>query len=139
MNLVNSLFIFTTTILIYNFSVAFENNVTASIDNVYIDTLVQRYLALESSLWNQIRNSATKSNELVLKILEKHNDFFTDEWFASVINPELKLKFKEYLIMSVGDDPNNATNLTNVKFNDFNSHLSLSIDLFEEIRRVILN
>lgn len=137
MNFVNSLFLFTTTILINNFSVAFENTVD-SIENIYINVLIQRYMVMESSLWNEINTSATKTNELILKIRNEHNEFFSSEALDSVISNEQKSKFKKYLNLSVFEsyvrDDQNSRSISNVILSDYNS--TLTNDLFDEIRKV---
>lgn len=140
MNFVNSLFLFTTTILLLNFCVASEF-AADSYENIYINSLIQRYMAIESSLWNEINASETKTNELVLKIRNEHNEFFSSETLGSIMSDEQKSKFKKYLNLSVfesyvGDDQS-SKNISNVILSDYNS--TLTNDLFDEIRKVYLS
>lgn len=132
-----SFFIFVTTILISHSAVAFEDTAD-SIDNIYIDTVIQRYTHLESSLWNEINTSGATTNELILKIRNQHNEFFSSETLASVMSDAQKSKFKKYLNLSVFEsyvrDDQNSKSISNVILSDYNS--TLTNDLFDEIRKV---
>lgn len=139
MNFASSLFLLlcTTTILINHFNVAFEDTAD-SLDNIYIDTLIQRYTLMEGSLWNEINTSDAKTNELILKIRNEHNEFFSSETLASVMSDEQKSKFKKYLNLSVFEsyvrDDQSSKSISNVILSDYNS--TLTNDLFDEIRKV---
>ncbi|KAG4078159.1 hypothetical protein HA402_002211 [Bradysia odoriphaga] len=136
MNFVRSLLIFTTTILVNNFNVAFEDR-SASKETVHIDVLIQRYMAVEKSLWNEIRGGQTRPHELILNIRNVHDATFSRETLAFVMSDEIKLRFAKYLNLSVfesylRDDQTNR-NISNVILSDYNS--TLTNDLFEEIRK----
>lgn len=137
MNFVCSLLIFTTTILVNNFTIAFEDTAD-SIENVYIDALIQRYLTAESSLWNDLKSGRIRPNEFVSKIRKEHTAVFSSETLAPVMGDEVKLKFSKYLnlsgFLSYVRYDHNTRNISNVTFSEYNS--TLANDLFEEIRRV---
>lgn len=138
MNFVNSLYVFTAIILLNNFCVALFGNTADPIENIYINSLIQRYMVVESSLWNEINNNETKTNELILKIRNEHNEFFSSETLDWVMSEEQKSKFKKYLNLSVFEsyirDDQNSKSISNVILSDYNS--TLTNDLFDEIRKV---
>lgn len=137
MNFINSLLIFTLTFFLNHFSVAFENTALVT-ENIYIDSVIQNYMDIERSLWNEINVSETRSNELVLKIRNEHNKFFSNETLAAIVNEEQKLKFKKYLNLSVFEgyvrDDQNFKTIANVILSDYND--TSTKELFDEIRRV---
>lgn len=135
MNVIHLLLILTT-ILIKNFNVAVENTAD-SIDNVCIDKIIQNYMAMENSLWNEINSSETKTN-LILKIRNEHDEFFSSQTLETIMSDERKLKFKKYLNLSVFksyvNDDQNSKSISNVILSDYNS--TLTGDLFNKIREV---
>lgn len=140
MNFVNLLFVFTAIILLNNFCVALFGNTAEPIENIYINSLIQRYMVIESSLWNEINTNETKTNDLILKIRNEHNEFFSSETLDWVMSDEQKSKFKKYLNLSVFEsyirDDQNSKSISNVILSDYNS--TLTNDLFDEIRKVYI-
>lgn len=134
----NSLFIFLTTILLINdFNIALENPVDST-ENIYIGALVKRYFIQESSLWNQIKAGETKTNILISKIHDVHNDFFSTENFVYDISEREQLYFVEYFdhtaYIAYQRDRKSAL-ISNVLFGDYNS--TLMDNLFDEIKKVL--
>lgn len=69
----------------------------SAIENLYIDILVQRYLLLESELWNFIYTSGGKSRDVITKIRSDHRDFLTSNGLLNVMNDVYKSKFERFL------------------------------------------
>lgn len=68
-------------------------------ENVYVDTLVQRYLFVEKQLWDYIyyNSSTTNENDILSNIRSKHNDILTDEYLAEVMSEKYISKFMNYV------------------------------------------
>lgn len=135
MNFVCSLFIFTSTILANSFNVAIEDKPDL-IENVYIDTLIQRYIAVESALWKEIRSGETRPHELIQKIRNEHNAILSGETLASVVNDKLKSKFEKYLnLTAFGSYVRDDQKMFNFSVVILSNNTSTN-DLFEEARKV---
>lgn len=78
-----------------------QNN---EIETLYIDKLVQDYMSLESHLWNHIYNSGGKSKDIIYKIRADHNVFLSTAGLSDVMNDYYKLKFGNFLNVSVFDN-----------------------------------
>lgn len=134
MSLANSLFIvFTITIFINNLS-ALEKKVD-SIEYIHIDTIIQQYLKVESSLWYSISRRSNIPRE---RIHDEHNKFFSNESYTYLVRDELKLKFKKYLESSVFEsyvrDDQDETKST-VYMSAYNG--TQTNDLLIQIRKVL--
>lgn len=73
-----------------------------TIENVYIDTLVQRYLTEERYLWDLINsNSSNHIDRNVYSIMNKirsnHLDILNDEYLEYVMSEEYMGKFNKYV------------------------------------------
>lgn len=72
------------------------------IENVYIDTLIQRYLSEEKDLWEYIySNSGDRRDRNVNNILNqiriKHDDIFQDRYLEYVMSVAYMSKFIKYV------------------------------------------
>lgn len=68
-----------------------------AIENLHIDMLVQRYMFLESDLWNYVYNSGAKTKDIILKIRSDHGAFLSSSGLSDVMNDDYKAKFGRFL------------------------------------------
>lgn len=79
---------------------------SATVENAYIDTLVQRYLTEEKSLWDLIySNRSSRSDRDVNSIMNKidtlHLDYLNDGYLDYVMSSEIYTEtFKKYVNFS---------------------------------------
>lgn len=89
------LFVVTSTVFVETVGKLHEDN---AIENLYIDILVQRYLSLESDLWNFVYNSGAKTNDIIFKIRSDHGAFLSSGGLTDVMmNVDYISKFGKFL------------------------------------------
>lgn len=89
------LFVVTSNIFVEIFGKLHEDN---AIENLYIDILVQRYMSLESDLWNYVYNSGAKTKDIIYKIRSDHGAFLSSGGLTDVImNVDYTSKFGRFL------------------------------------------
>lgn len=89
-----TLFVITSNVFIEIFGKLQEDN---AIENLYIDILVQRYMSVESDLWNYIYNSGAKTKDIIYKIRSEHGAFLSGIGLSDVMNDDYKSKFERFL------------------------------------------
>lgn len=77
---------------------------TNTIENSYIDILVQHYFLRESDLWDFIYNSGVKSKDIIFKIRTSHRDFLSSHGFSDIMNNDYKSKFERFLNLTEYDN-----------------------------------
>lgn len=124
-----------------------------AIENLFVDTLVQRYMSVESGLWNYIYNSGAKKDDARSKIVYEHNKFLLNGELGDVMNDVYMLKFGKYLNLTAFEnygikDPmvnfiatqpygiigNDAHVKSEIMTNNYNR--IISEDIFDVIKRV---
>lgn len=88
------LFVIASNVFVKIFGKLHEDN---AIENLHIDLLVQRYMSLESDLWNYLYNSGAKSKDIIIKIRSDHGVFLSSSGLSDVMNDDYKSKFGRFL------------------------------------------